>query len=125
MIDDGEVRCGACETKLPVKEDVFLRRACMEKLPGHLRRAVLSADEEHQYGVRRLALEALGLDRRDWLKFSEAKRINLKGPTKLREQKCSCEKPLLMKTDGLFCGTKTVCGNCCKPITQQPRRRMA
>ena len=123
MIDDGAVRCGACETKLPVKEDVFLCRECMENLPDHLRRAVLNADEEHQYGVRRYALEALGVES-NW-EFPEEKRINLKGPTKPQEQKCSCEKPLLMKTDGLFGGTKTVCGNCCKPITQQPRRRMA
>ena len=162
MIDDGEVRCGACETKLPVKEDVFLCRACMERLPGHLRRAVLNADEEHQYGVRRLALEALGvvlidesegnirkeinklrgvkgsLGRHDprlaeithkiaelEAIYTEARRVNYKKPRARREKRCICTNPFTMKMDGLFGGTKTVCGNCCKPITQQPRRRMA
>jgi hypothetical protein len=62
LIDDGEVRCGACETALPVKDDVFLCRACMDKLPGNLRHDVLNVEEQYQYGARKRALEALGVD---------------------------------------------------------------
>lgn len=78
MIDDGEVRCGACEKLLPIEQDVFLCRACMDRLPGNLRHDVLNVEEAYQYAARRHALEALGVELIDHAEHSNTNRRSLK-----------------------------------------------
>ena len=117
MIDYGNVLCGACELELPVKDDVFICRGCMAKLPDDLRKEVLTAEEQYQYRARRKALEALGV-------AALNRKINLKRERKPRDPKCSCKNPLIMKQAGIFGGDETVCGNCCRRIVST-RRVMA
>lgn len=123
MLIDGEVHCGACEKRLPIKEDVFLCRECMDRLSDPVRRRLLTTEEPNQYSARREALIDLGVDEHYDFYYRMQQRINLK-PKREDQAKCRCKKPLRMKTDGLFGGTTDVCGNCCLPIEKGARRVM-